>query len=824
MAGVRKRIPNSRPGGSHLLLTNRTVNPPKKRFKLEARHLVFLVVGLGVGFGVMSVINSIWMSSRVYTPFERQEDDLVKYDMSKFWGTYRPQVYMGMKTKSPQSLVTGLMWLQQYENYRTDLPLRHTCEQGDKLLRYGWLAHDGGRFGIQDIVERDFVLRTEFVKRDGGDNGGDWTWRITGRSQNDGNPIALSLFFYAATDGQGSIASVISEGKNGKQLTEIQGETMELGKFVIKFPSELSGKQGLYHTVTAKSEGLHKIKDTALRKMQATKAKRKNQDKLFYFLGDTPNRSDPPNTKSDVIFYQVTFELPFEIEIVFESTSFQNRRDTLAGPKFTSLLASIKDKFDKKFEKKFPLKDKGYGPEEIQFAKAALSNMLGGIGHFYGHSLVQSEYQNNPVKYWDSHLLTAVPSRSFFPRGFLWDEGFHQLLVSKWDRSLSEEIIQSWLGMVNIEGWIPREQILGDEARSKVPSEFVVQHNTNANPPTLFLAIESIIEAFNVDTITKKDREFLKKIYPRLKAWYNWFNTTQAGKQPFTYRWRGRTADSDTELNPKTLTSGLDDYPRASHPSDDERHVDLRCWMAFASDTMAKIAVVVHPEIPAEAEKYAATHRLLTDNELLKELHWSSDMGLFSDYGNHTDRVFLVRRTFQNPQPGQPPTTRTVRVEKQTPKLQFVNSYGYVSLFPFLLQILEPDSDQLNQILQDMRGDDNLLWTHYGLRSLSKRDSMYMKRNTEHDPPYWRGQIWININFLAVRALKHYSTVDGPFAGQAQELYKALRKNLVQNLFEQYSKTGYLWENYNDINGKGQGSHPFTGWSALVVLIMSEQY
>lgn len=101
---------------------------------------------------------------------------------------------------------------------------------------------------------------------------------------------------------------------------------------------------------------------------------------------------------------------------------------------------------------------------------------------------------------------------------------------------------------------------------------------------------------------------------------------------------------------------------------------------------------------------------------------------------------------------------------------------------------------------------------------------MYMKRNAEHDAPYWRGAVWVNVNYLAVRALAHYRGVDGPYRVQAAALYAELRANLIDNVYQQYEETGYIWEQYNDSTGQGQGSHPFTGWSALTVLMMAEQY
>ena len=92
--------------------------------------------------------------------------------------------------------------------------------------------------------------------------------------------------------------------------------------------------------------------------------------------------------------------------------------------------------------------------------------------------------------------------------------------------------------------------------------EFIVQHTNNANPPTFFLTIDYLLKT------NRTNHLFTLPFIQRLEKWYQWYNHTQSGLKPFSFRWRGRNASSIYELNPKTLTSGLDDYPRASHPTD----------------------------------------------------------------------------------------------------------------------------------------------------------------------------------------------------------------------------------------------------------------
>src|SRR2546430_14151426 len=91
-------------------------------------------------------------------------------------------------------------------------------------------------------------------------------------------------------------------------------------------------------------------------------------------------------------------------------------------------------------------------------------------------------------------LLSYTPSRPFFPRGFLWDEGFHLLPVIEWDLDLAVGVLRSWLGLMDDDGWIGRGQILRPRARSKGPPAVPDQYPHFPQPPTLLLLFPSLLD------------------------------------------------------------------------------------------------------------------------------------------------------------------------------------------------------------------------------------------------------------------------------------------------------------------------------------------
>ncbi|MFH4974886.1 hypothetical protein AB6A40_001595 [Gnathostoma spinigerum] len=722
---------------------------------------------------------------------------------TEIWGTYRSHMYFGLRTQHPESPLFGLMWYEQppVENLGS-VRIRHWCQLDDGVLSYGWTEADGRTFGRQTIQERSYILTTDWLNQ-----GKSWTSRIQISSQ---YPSSYALIFYFIL--QDSKSVLTPRYVNG-ELNSISGSSAIFGNFRLMFGTPAGNADLSFFVLDSpKSVDLKNLKEIVL--SSTVIAVTKNGDQRLRLNSGYYGEASRKNARA--IFLQMNINANSSVEI-----SFFNENDTaVTGDAFDEIMSNRVRSFNEKFESVFGLADKGYGPFYQHMGRAALSNMLGSIGFFFGSNKVQSTYSTFPSSYGPHSLLTSVPSRSSFPRGFIWDEGFHHLLLGEFDPELSLKILASWLDTMNTEGWIPREMILGEEAEERVPAEFIVQSDKIANPPMILYLINRMLldSAFMAKYSSK-----LTAFYPRLRAWYKWLRTTQTGPLPGTFTWQGRNATTDLELNPKTLPSGLDDYPRASHPSTNEYHVDLLSWMAISARSLTKLAELVGDT--ESREEFLKDSALFANIDHIDKLHWSDVVKRYCDYGLHSSSVVLKRPKIDPKKLKHGDNILPMRrftLKEPTERL-VDDAFGYISLFPVMLCLVPPDSDKLGHILSQLRDDQNL-WSEFGLRSLSKSSPYYNKYNTEHDPPYWRGSVWLNMNYLMLAALKHYSTESGPYQELAFTIYSQLRNAVVSNVAREFKRTGYLWESYEDDTGKGHGAHPFTGWSSLVLNIMAEKY
>lgn len=660
-------------------------------------------------------------------------------------------------------------WLADTNWHETDF--RYTCEQGDNMKGYGWDIYDARTGGQQTIKDEGngIDITTTFVKIPGGSNGGSWAVRIRGILRKDiPADHKTTVVFTASLEGMGSLEVQTDGDPLGfTDDTTLKGDSTGLGEYTVTVTKGRGYHPKDQHP-SYKNKPLDRTFVSSLNAPEQIIWQSKPilfkqlKEEIDKYIDEFGEENAPPPWQVYTVGHnpgtgnfhliQKVFEGNFEFDVIFSSGSAGKEYTSQDVSEFINLSQKgFWERFIATFEPKQP-----FAIEPLQrFASSMFSNLIGGLGYFYGDSVVDRsyapEYDEENEGFWEetaaaraqkkealegpSELYTTVPSRSFFPRGFLWDEGFHLMPIVDWDLDLAMEIVKSWFNLMDDDGWIGREQILGPEARSKVPAEFQVQYPHYANPPTLFFIIDSFVASIGALNGTTPDTkkaslgarpnslhlenpelalQYLRDLYPKLKKHYYWFRKTQSGdlksydRDAFStkeaYRWRGRTPQH-------ILTSGLDDYPRPQPPHPGELHVDLISWMGMMTKSLKNIATLLQYE--GDVKELTTIETAILRN--IDDLHWSEKDKCYCDatIDDYEENALVCHK-------------------------------GYISLFPFLTGLMPADSDKLHHIL-NLLGNENELWSDFGIRSLSKSDPLYGTAEN-----YWRGPIWMNINYLAV--------------------------------------------------------------------------
>lgn len=786
------------------------------------------------------------------------------------WGTFRPQSLISARATTPHSPYFGFAY-----HPANSLAIRHlVSENNDKIDLVSWSRHDGKTFGDQVIRDTDanMLLKTVFLNHPTQESA--CVIRVSAQPLDPSKPVTpVSMILYAVAapeerdlpDEKTSVNerqekpwgtltvqdafSISEQGVDGD--VRIKGSAENIGgKYEIlvrqpqygnvapsAFTSSSSNDMNLsigsrsrirtrsdktlqifeslsnFHISSsiADPESAWAIEKILPRMLKKRAISVKDAQNLYLLDGLISERSPG-------VFVQRLLKAPFEIDSTFV---LSEKRDLSTIKKIendlTNDLSTHLDErrrsFDSKFNRIFKLSEKGVQTEEEEFARSALSNVLGGIGYFFGKTLVKNDgnADSSSIRVTEMPpvgLLTATPSRGAFPRGFLWDEGFHQLLVAHWDSELSQRCLLSWMKASHQSGWIPREQILGIESRNRFPQHIehlIFQYPELANPPTILIPLrllaKQLAEAKENKTEDKQQHnhimdscpthaseDFSESLLPFSARYVSWLKRTQSGHMENSFRWRGRSEDTNTQDGyALTLASGLDDYPRASMPSSAETHVDLHSWVTWANGVLLDLSLISGKN----ASKYSAEYEKLKTS--LIETHGKGRNGM-----DGTEDHLLCDRDGDD---------KVCRI-------------GYPTILPLLLGILDPSDKRVKAIL-DAIEDPLVLRSRSGIRSLSKQDDMYRKGND-----YWTGSVWMPFNYMTLAALRtKYSVEEGPYRKRAEKCFNDLKRSILENAFRVYKKTGQLWENYSpEEDGAGKSNRQFTGWSALVVLLYADLF
>jgi putative isomerase len=337
------------------------------------------------------------------------------------------------------------------------------------------------------------------------------------------------------------------------------------------------------------------------------------------------------------------------------------------------------------------------------------------------------------------------PSLGWYNSFWLWDSCFHSYAVREFDATTAENQIRQLCERQN--------QKTGEIYN------FYTSLGHKIDPPVSQppLITWSALAVYNVS----KNEEFLEDIYDPLVKFHNWW-----------YGHRDRDKDGLVEYI-HVWETGWDSSPRwdvysggigsATHRHPliliDIEAIDLNCILYKDCLYLAKISKIIGKGDESHWLKEAKKIK-----DLIEENMWDKETGLYYDINVENDEMMKVK----------------------TPACFFPLWAGFVS------------KERADRMIKNYLLSDEFL-TAMPFPTVARGEECYLTDD------YWRGNVWLNIDFLMLQALHNYG-------------YDKEADEIARTIISYIPKTPSIVEAYNPENGRASGHTSCFGWSAAMYI------
>jgi hypothetical protein len=412
----------------------------------------------------------------------------------------------------------------------------------------------------------------------------------------------------------------------------------------------------------------------------------------------------------------------------------------------------------------------------------------------------------------------TIPSPKLYPHQWSWDSCFISIGYSRYDQDRAEKEMLSLFEGQWANGMLPHILFRGGKGYFPAAeywktelSEFSPGIKTSGitQPPVHALAA---LHIYKNCSDNKRAKSFLKKIFPKIQLFHRYLLTKRdpenSGLATIFHPWESGL-DNSLRWDEPLARIKVEDLPQYKRVDTEKVSSDQRPTDADYDTYLYLIEVMKKNNYDEEKIYKAIPFKIkdITFNSILYAAN-KAMLEMANILGENSEEIdSWVKRTknnyFEYFSPDVPEKTLLYdydlvgekRIEKRT-------AASLISLCTDLLS-----KKQAKALASWMKHShmckEDCTHDHPVITSISVDDIQFNPLN------YWRGPVWININWMLYQGMKKHRLFEDA-------------KNLKESIIDLITEHGF-YEYYNPLSGEGLGANNFSWTAALLIDLISEK-